>query len=116
MLNPVKNNGENMKSMAIELARFRIKEGIAEEAFQSLIRETNEVLSTYRGFVSRRVGRTVDGEYFDIVEWEDLEAATTAAGTFGKDARSQPFIEALDFTWKDNWLKHLNTISVFPLS
>ena len=29
-----------MKSTVIELARFRVKEGITDDAFQSLIRET----------------------------------------------------------------------------
>lgn len=97
MLHSVTDNDRNTKPTAIELARFRIKEGIAETEFEGLICETNEVLSTYRGFMSRTLGRTIDGEYFDIVEWEDIDAATAAAGSFGKDARSQPFIAALDF-------------------
>jgi hypothetical protein len=100
-----------MQAFAIELARFRLKSHLTDETFKARIKETTDALSTYPGFVSRQVCKTTDGEYFDIVAWQDLPSAALAASSFGNDARAKLFIDALDFAWVGNWMKHLALVS-----
>jgi hypothetical protein len=99
-----------MKSTAIELARFKLKPGISDAVFNGMIQQTNALLLTYPGFVSRSLGSASEDEYFDIVMWEDMESAVHAANTFGKDDGAKSFIEAIDFTWQESWLKHLSLV------
>jgi hypothetical protein len=100
-----------MQTTAIELARFRIKPDLTDEAFEAKIQETTAALSTYSGFVSRQVGKTINSEYFDIVVWQDMSSASAAAKIFGSDRRAKSFISSLDFAWDGNWLKHLSVVS-----
>ena len=59
-------------SMFVMMADVSLKEG-AEDDFKSWFSESNKVLSSFPGFVSRRFLKSVDGNYRIIVEHESKE-------------------------------------------
>ena len=58
--------------MFIMMADIQLKEGV-ESDFQTLFSESNKVLSSFSGFVSRRFLKSPDGNYRIIVEHETQE-------------------------------------------
>jgi len=59
-------------SMFVMMADIQLKEG-AEDDFKSWFLESNKVLSSFPGFVSRRFLKSEDGSYRIIVEHESRE-------------------------------------------
>ena len=59
-------------SMFVMIADVQLKDG-AEDDFKSWFSESNKVLSSFPGFVSRRFLKSVDGSYTIIVEHESKE-------------------------------------------
>ncbi len=59
-------------SMFVMIADISLKEG-AEDDFKSWFSESNKVLSSFPGFVSRRFLKSADGSYRIIVEHESKE-------------------------------------------
>jgi len=59
-------------SMFVMMADVQLKEG-AEDDFKSWFSESNKVLSSFPGFVSRRFLKSADGSYRIIVEHESKE-------------------------------------------
>ncbi len=59
-------------SMFVMIADVQLKDG-AEDDFKSWFSESNKVLSSFPGFVSRRFLKSVDGSYTTIVEHESKE-------------------------------------------
>ncbi len=59
-------------SMFVMMADVSLKEG-AEDEFKSWFSESNKVLSSFPGFVSRRFLKSADGSYRIIVEHESKE-------------------------------------------
>lgn len=58
--------------MFVMMADVQLKEG-AEEGFKEWFSESNKVLSSFPGFVSRRFLKSNDGSYRIIVEHESKE-------------------------------------------
>jgi len=58
--------------MFVMMADVQLKEG-AEEGFKDWFSESNKVLSSFPGFVSRRFLKSNDGSYRIIVEHESKE-------------------------------------------
>ena len=59
-------------TMFVMIADVSLKEG-AEDDFKSWFSESNKVLSSFPGFVSRRFLKSADGSYRIIVEHESKE-------------------------------------------
>ena len=59
-------------NMFVMMADIQLKEG-AEDDFKSWFSESNKVLSSFPGFVSRRFLKSADGSYRIIVEHESKE-------------------------------------------
>ncbi len=59
-------------SMFVMMADIQLKEGV-EDDFKSWFSESNKVLSSFPGFVSRRFLKSADGSYRIIVEHESKE-------------------------------------------
>ncbi len=58
--------------MFVMIADVQLKEG-AEDEFKSWFSESNKVLSSFPGFVSRRFLKSPDGSYRILVEHESKE-------------------------------------------
>ena len=68
-----KLNGDfSSHGMFVMMADVQLKEG-AEDDFKSWFSESNKILSSFPGFVSRRFLKSNDGSYRIIVEHESKE-------------------------------------------
>lgn len=63
--------------MVLEIARFRIQAGRADD-FVTAYRQARELLAATEGFRSARMTRGVEspGEFVLLVEWDSVEAHT----------------------------------------
>ncbi|MDH3766533.1 MAG: antibiotic biosynthesis monooxygenase [Nitrosopumilus sp.] len=62
----------SIKNMFVMIADVQLKEG-AEDDFKSWFSESNKILSSFPGFVSRRFLKSPDGSYRILVEHESKE-------------------------------------------
>jgi len=62
--------------MFVMMADVQLKEG-TEDDFKTLFSESNKILSSFPGFVSRRFLKSIDGTYRIIVEHETKETFMT---------------------------------------
>ena len=62
--------------MFVMMADIQLKEDV-EDDFKTLFSESNKILSTFPGFVSRRFLKSDDGDYRIIVEHETKETFMT---------------------------------------
>ena len=62
--------------MFVMMADVQLKEG-TEDDFKTLFSESNKILSSFPGFVSRRFLKSIDGTYRIIVEHETRETFMT---------------------------------------
>ena len=58
------------------MADIQLKDGM-EDDFKTLFSESNKILSSFHGFVSRRFLKSIDGSYRIIVEHETKETFMT---------------------------------------
>ncbi|OQW56116.1 MAG: hypothetical protein A4S17_14005 [Proteobacteria bacterium HN_bin10] len=66
-------------SEVIEWAPFKLKAGVSEEALLRASQQLQrEFLDRQAGFVSRRLLRSGDGSYVDMVVWASQEEAASA--------------------------------------
>ncbi len=80
----------------LEVALFRLKEGTDQEAFLAATDATNTALKQYGGFIRREVLTSEDGQWLDLVYWNSLEEALSAAEQILSDPSCHPFLEMLD--------------------
>jgi len=62
----------------IELVRFRSRAGVTEQEVLAAAERVNVFLKSQPGFVSRRLGRSDDGTWIDILRWRSREDVTAA--------------------------------------
>ena len=63
----------------IEMVLFRTKEGVELENAKTELKKCNDFLVEQKGFISRKISISDDGQFLDIVFWTDMDAAKTAA-------------------------------------
>lgn len=66
-------------NQTLEVVIFKTKPGVSADALTAASRAVTPVLAALPGFVSRRFGRSADGEFVDIVCWQTLTQAKQAA-------------------------------------
>ena len=62
----------------VELVRFRAKDGVASEQVISAAEQVNLFLKSQPGFLSRHLGVTDDGTWYDILYWESRDHVMSA--------------------------------------
>jgi len=62
----------------LEFARFRLVDGADEALFLAAARATEQVVTQASGFTDRRLTKSEDGFWTDVVEWTSLDAAQNA--------------------------------------
>ena len=62
--------------MFVMMADILLKDGM-EDDFKTLLSESNKILSSFTGYVSRRFLKSIDGSYRIIVEHETKETFMT---------------------------------------
>jgi hypothetical protein len=71
--------------MAIEVVIFQVRPTVARADFLQAVEETTALLKTQEGFLSRTVSQAESGEWLDILSWESIDAAKSAAAVFQTD-------------------------------
>jgi hypothetical protein len=72
-------------SDTIELVRFRLQQGKTPADWLKANEKIDEFMKAQPGFRFRSVSETDDGEWWDLVYWEDLAAAEAAGQKFGAE-------------------------------
>lgn len=80
-------------SDTIELVRFRLQQGKTAADWLQANEKINEFMKAQPGFRFRSLSETDDGEWWDLVYWENLAAAEAAGQKFG--AEMLPFCASL---------------------
>lgn len=66
----------------IETVRYQLKDGATTEEAVAAWQGSHEFAQAQKGFLSRKIARTSDGEFLDHVEWASMEDAKAAAANF----------------------------------
>ena len=80
-----------------EVVLFRLNTDADEAAFLKDAQATFDLLAGYDGYIERELTVTEDGLWIDIVTWESMETAHTAAENIMKSAIGQAFGNHIDF-------------------
>lgn len=82
-------------SDTIELVRFRLQQGKTSEEWLQVNEKINEWVARQPGFRFHSVSETDDGEWIDMVYWENPEAAKAAGEKFCEEmtAACEPLID-----------------------
>jgi len=82
-------------SDTIELVRFRLKQGKTAADWLKANEKINEWMKAQPGFRFRSLSETEDGEWLDMVYWENLKAAKAAGAKFHAEvgAVCEPLID-----------------------
>ena len=72
-------------SDTIELVRFRLQQGKTSADWLKTNKKIDEFMKAQPGFRFRSVSETDDGEWWDLVYWENLAAAEAAGAKFGAE-------------------------------
>lgn len=81
---------------AVEVVLYRLRAGVAEDAFLATRPLVDAALASYAGYLQRRLLRAADGRWMDIVDWRTLAEAQAAAAAFERDPELAPFMALLD--------------------
>ena len=85
-----------MSNFIIEIATFKLKEGVSPADFQPLDKAVEEKLvSKNHGFISRQSGATADGEWLAIVHWETVEDVDASMASFAHSPAAADFMANL---------------------
>lgn len=83
-------------SDTIELVRFRLQQGKTSADWLNANEKINEWIKVQPGFRFRSLSETEDGEWIDMVYWENLAAAKAAGAKFHDEvgAACEPLVDS----------------------
>ncbi len=83
--------------MVIELAQFKAKSGVSDGEILAASQEAHDgFLAKQKGYVSRELLKSSEGEWVDIVHWETMEDAQAAMNSFMDHPSTKKFGEVID--------------------
>ena len=66
----------------IETVRYRLKDGATTEEAVAAWEESQSFARAQKGFLSRKIAVTAEGEFLDHVEWASMDDAKAASANF----------------------------------
>lgn len=102
-------NRNNAK--AIELVIFKPKPGLSKQEVKSSMVPLTKILTSHKGFVSRTLAATENNLWMDLVLWETMADAKTAAKNIMKQEEALQAFQVID----ENEMKmyHFEPVSQF---
>ena len=97
------------KATVIEMVLFKVKEGIEIELAQKELSKVNDFLSEQEGFISRKISISDDGQFLDIVFWEDMNTAMAAANKIMQSPDAMKIFSIID--QKTQLFKHFKVFN-----
>ncbi|UZR97613.1 hypothetical protein [Chondrinema litorale] len=67
-----------LQGKTLEMVIFKTKTGVSTEAAQIAMRKLNTVLDEFKGYLQRFTAVAEDGEFIDLVFWDNLDYAMQA--------------------------------------
>ncbi|CZF84081.1 hypothetical protein GCE9029_04187 [Grimontia celer] len=81
----------------IEIATFKLKEGVSYETFAPLDKAVEvEHVTKQPGFISRESAKGQNGEWLVVVHWETEADAEASMNSFMQAPAAGPFVEKID--------------------
>ena len=80
----------------IEVVLFRAKSGISDAQILEVADGLQRDLEEFGGCVSRRLLKSEDGQWLDIVDWTSLDEAQQASEAIMQRPSAQGFMAAVD--------------------
>ncbi|MAS37415.1 MAG: hypothetical protein CL610_25675 [Anaerolineaceae bacterium] len=96
----------------VEVALFRLKPDVADDAFLRGAALIQRHLDQLNGYISRELVKAPDGQWVDIIHWANLEAAQNAEAVILADTNAAPFFEMIDESQAQ--MIYANTVQVYP--
>ena len=83
-------------TVVVELAPFRLKPGVDEATLLERSEQLqDEFLRHQRGFLRRELLKGADGEWMDVVHWEDEEAANAIMSVIAESPACRAYFEIM---------------------
>jgi hypothetical protein len=82
---------------AVEIAIFKVKEGITSDQLLATVDAVSEWAKRQPGFISRDLTYSADSDsWIDVIWWESLDAASTAAELAMTSESCAPMFAVID--------------------
>jgi hypothetical protein len=85
-----------MDRQQIVIYRYKLAEGVSEQAFLSQHERVSEFLKARPGFMYYSLSRTADGDWIDVNYWADRAGLDAANEAFQSDTQCRKFLAQLD--------------------
>ena len=85
-----------MTQHVLEVAEFKLNDGVKMTVFLSEFQKTNVFLSSLPGFIKRCLGQNEQGLWIDVVEWNTMKAAKDALALYMTADAVQGFISMIN--------------------
>lgn len=99
------------KGFIVELAEGRVKEGVAPQEYLQASDNLMADLRGLDGYIRRELWLGENGQFVDVVYWDNLESAQRAAEIFPSLPGAQPFEALLELSSLS--MRHLEQIRVY---
>lgn len=93
----------------IELVLFKTKSGVTKEKLVQAAKTATSAFEQMNGFVSRDLAVDNEGQWTDILHWQDMQSALTAAQTAIEIEECRNYFALIDETQIKMF--HLNKVS-----
>ncbi len=80
----------------VERVSFKPANGVSGEETKSAMEAMNQFVNAQPGFISRTTSVSADGEFLDLVYWEDLHSAQQASEKAMKDESLLQHFQVID--------------------
>jgi hypothetical protein len=92
------SRGQSAESPVMEIVTFRLLPGISDADFLAAAQGTQALVAAQPGFVSRSLLHDDTGVWTDIIRWQSLPQALTAAQSVMAEPTFAPFAGSIDMT------------------
>lgn len=80
----------------VEVVIWKVKSNFTEEEVLNKARALNTFIENQKGFISRDLSKSNQGEWLDLVYWSSIEDANAAAKLAQSCEICQPFFDTID--------------------
>ncbi len=100
-----------MSNKILEVVVFKLAEGVTDELFLESAQGIEGWLETKPGFLNRRLSKDENGMWLDLIEWESMDEAQSAAAEIMSQPAGQAFSANID--GPSVQMYHMQTIHTF---
>ncbi len=103
-----------MSTTVIEMVSYKLKAGVSKEQLTATHEKVNAFLQQQAGFMYRSLSEDNDGLLFDVVYWQDMDAAKAAGEQFMADAAGQALVALTDE--ESITMRHMPVLTETPVA